>query len=302
MSHQCTDTVLMVKPSRFSFNSETAESNIFQTQSNDAVSEIAKSEFENAVCSLRKQGIRVITAEDSACPLPDSVFPNNWFSTHPDGNVLIYPLLSQIRRKEKQKQILEDQVTSAGFKINTITDLSHFERKNQFLEGTGSMVMDHSNRIIYACRSSRTHEQPLKFVSEILGYSYLLFDATLNGHEIYHTNVILAIGEQHALLCSEVIDHTDRNMVISLLTSTHDVVEISKFQLMQMAGNMLMLKTPSADFTVMSETAFRSLTQEQLKKINSYSEVLSIPVPCIEQIGGGSIRCMMAEIFLPACS
>lgn len=290
----------MIRPARFGYNPETAESNAFQQIIEGDIQQKAIEEFDASVDLLLSYGFRVIVAEDSEQSLPDSVFPNNWFSTHHDGTIIIYPMQSELRRKEKRMDIFRKVLPDAGFRINSIHDLSYFEQEHKYLEGTGSMVMDHQNRMIYACRSSRTHEEPLKKVSELLGYNYLLFDAVLDGKEIYHTNVLMAIGNGLSVICPEVVAEQSRKEVMNLLSSTHELLVITIEQLKNMAGNMLMTSTRSGEqLCILSQTAFESLIQKQRQLIEKFAKPVVCRIPTIEKTGGGSIRCMMAEIFLP---
>ncbi len=290
----------MIRPSCFGFNPETAESNAFQQNMEGDIQRKAIEEFDAAVDLLLSHGLRVIVADDSEKPLPDSVFPNNWFSTHHDGTLIIYPMLSELRRKEKRTDIFEKILPEAGFSSHRIIDLSYFEQESKFLEGTGSMVMDHQNKMIYACRSPRTHEEPLKKVSELLGYNYLLFDATLDGQEIYHTNVLMAIGSGIAVLCTEVIDDDPDFKLLSELLKLREVIVITSSQLKQMAGNMLLARnSENEQLCILSQTAYRSLLTPQLEMIESHAKLIICDIPTIEKTGGGSIRCMMAEVFLP---
>ncbi|MBL7928297.1 MAG: amidinotransferase [Bacteroidia bacterium] len=296
----CASAVLMIRPACFGFNAETAESNAFQQKVEGDIQQKAVEEFNASVDLLLSHGLQVIIADDSEKPLPDSAFPNNWFSTHHDGTVIIYPMLSEIRRKEKRMDVFRKILPDAGFQISNFHDLSYFETENKFLEGTGSMVMDHQNKMIYACRSSRTFEEPLKKVSLLLRYDYLLFDARLDGKEIYHTNVLMAIGNRFAVICPEVLDEQYRTEVMDRLSSSRELLVISVKQLKNMAGNMLMTFNKSREqLCILSQTAFDSLLPEQIRLIEKSAMPVICNIPTIEKTGGGSIRCMLAEIFLP---
>lgn len=301
MMSQCTSTVLMVRPGCFGFNDETAASNVFQQQQHGDLQPIVLKEFDHAVSQLQNHGLRVLIAEDLPVPLPDSVFPNNWFTTHADGSVIIYPMLSPKRRKEKRNDIFESLLPQAGFQINRIHDLSFFENDHLFLEGTGSMVMDHQHKIIYACRSSRTAEEPLKTVAALLGYEYVLFNASLDDKEIYHTNVMMTIGKDWAVICPDVIEQQSCRQVLDKLSLFYEPVTVSTGQLRQMACNMLMVVNHRNEpLCILSKTAFDALLPHQLRKIEQFALPVICSIPTIEKIGGGSIRCMLAEIFLPA--
>lgn len=297
---QCASAVLMIRPSCFGFNEETAESNAFQQKTDGNIQQKAIIEFDAAVELLRSNGLNVIVAEDSDNPLPDSVFPNNWFSTHHDGTIIIYPMQSEIRRKEKRMDLFHTILPESGYQVNAIYDLSYFERENKFLEGTGSMVMDHERKIIYACRSSRTHEEVLAKVAGLIGYQYKIFNAFLNGKAVYHTNVLMAIGKELAVICTEVTDPANHFDLLTELLEYRETLVITSFQLRQMAGNMLMLTNKNNEqLCVLSDTAFHSLFPNQIKQIESLAKPVVCSIPTIEKTGGGSIRCMMAEIFLP---
>jgi hypothetical protein len=290
----------MIRPDCFGFNNETAASNAFQQSGATDVPQQALKEFDAAVDSLISKGMQVIVVNDAPIPLPDSVFPNNWFTTHHDGTLIIYPMQSEIRRKEKRLDIFQKILPAEGFQVHSIHDLSEFEKKDQYLEGTGSMVMDHRHRILFACRSPRTFEQPLKQVSELLGYRYLLFDAKLNGKDIYHTNVMMSIGNGLAVICTDVLDEPNRKKVIPALSAAGELLFISVQQLNCMAGNMLMtVNHKNEQLCILSETAFRSLLPRQIKQLEQWAIPVVCRIPVIEKTGGGSIRCMLAEIFLP---
>ncbi|MDF2157210.1 arginine deiminase-related protein [Algoriphagus sp. CAU 1675] len=306
---QTTSTILMVRPSNFGFNPETATSNFYQREDDRApelIHDLAKREFDGFVALLRDQGIRVIVVEDSVFPVKtDAVFPNNWFSTHPDGKLILYPMSSPNRRLERRKDILE-QLIHSGFMVSEIIDLSFFEEDGQFLEGTGSMVMDHGAKVIYACLSERTHPVPLEYVAKLLGYQLLSFEAAqeINGKvsPIYHTNVMMHVGTDIAVVCLESIPKSSDRLRVqqSLTRSGKKVVPITVKQKLNFSGNMLELRNEGEEkFTVMSQSAYDSLTVGQIQQIEKYSTIISPSIPTIEKLGGGSVRCMMAEIFLP---
>jgi hypothetical protein len=306
---QTSETVLMVRPSNFGFNAETAENNFYQKRDERTtleIRELAQREFDGFVALLKDQGVAVIVIEDTGSPAkPDAVFPNNWFSTHADGRLILYPMFSQIRRLERRKDIVEHLIHS-GFKVNEIIDLSFFEESGQFLEGTGSMVMDHQAKVIYACYSKRTHHVPLHYVAQILGYRVVGFEAVheVNGQAspIYHTNVMMHIGTDLAVVCLESIAKASerRNVQESLTKSGKKVIPIKLKQKFNFAGNMLEVNNDGGErFTVMSQAAFDSLNVGQIQQIEKHTTIISPSIPTIERLGGGSTRCMMAEIFLP---
>lgn len=306
---QTSKTILMVRPASFGFNPETAENNFYQQNDARSLSEIqalAQREFDGFVALLRDQGVRVLVIEDTVEPRKtDAVFPNNWFSTHPDGKVILYPMFSPNRRLERRKDIMESLI-NLDFQVNEIIDLSFFEQSGQFLEGTGSMVMDHSARVIYACFSERTHPVPLDYVSKLLGYSMIGFDAVqeIQGKvsPIYHTNVMMHIGTDLAVVCLESIPKTAERQKVqdSLTQSGKKVIPITAKQKFNFAGNMLEVSNDGGEkFTVMSQAALDSLNVGQIQQIEKYTTIISPQIPTIEKLGGGSARCMLAEIFLP---
>ena len=306
---QTTSTVLMVRPANFGFNPETAENNFYQHSDNRPAAEInrlAQHEFDGFVAMLRDQGVQVIVEDDTSEPIkPDAVFPNNWFSTHPDGRLILYPMFSPARRLERRKDIVED-LMKWKFQVDEIIDLSFFEEDGQFLEGTGSMVIDHQSKIIYACYSERTHPIPLDYLGKLLGYKVIGFHAV---HEnqgvsspIYHTNVMMHVGTDLAVVCLDSIPKSSEKQAVqkSLTQSGKKVVPITSKQKFHFAGNMLEVGNGGGEkFTVMSETALDSLNVGQIQLIEKYSTIISPSIPTIEKLGGGSARCMLAEIFLP---
>jgi hypothetical protein len=295
-------TLLMIRPRSFGFNPETAQTNPFQQDCSSDESDTALKEFDTAVATLRQAGLQIILADDQHKSLPDAIFPNNWFSTHPDGSVFIYPMYAPVRRKEKRKDLFETLLPAAGFQINHIYDLSYFEKQNLFLEGTGSMVVDHSHRMIYACRSPRTHAEPLQCVAERLNCDYLMFDAQLDGKPLYHTNMMLSIGKELAVICTEIIDSSCRHLIRDQLARHHVLLEITIPQLRNMAGNVLLVQNHQGEsLCILSSTAMAALSERQIQLLQRYARPVICHIPTIEKIGGGSIRCMLAEILLPAC-
>ena len=306
---QTSGTVLMVRPANFGFNPETAENNFYQKKDDRTASqiqEIALEEFDAFVAILRDQGVRVIVLEDTPKPLKtDAIFPNNWFSTHPDGKLITYPMFSPNRRLERRKDLVE-LLLSLDFQIDDLIDLSFFEQDNQYLEGTGSMVMDHDSKTIFACYSERTHPIPLEYVGKLLGYKVLGFNAVqeVNGLQspIYHTNVMMHIGSDLAVVCLDSIPKAlEKQAVQKALTAAgKKVIPITAKQKFNFAGNMLELSNGGNEkFTVMSQSALDSLNIGQIQLIEKYTTIISPSIPTIEKLGGGSARCMLAEIFLP---
>lgn len=309
---QTSATILMVRPANFGFNPETAESNFYQKKddrSAQKIRDLARREFDGFVALLKDQGVNVLVIEDTDLPVKtDAVFPNNWFSTHSDGKLILYPMFSPIRRLERRKDIVEHLIHS-GFRVNEIINLSFFEESGQFLEGTGSMVMDHQAKVIYTCYSQRTHPVPLDYVAKILGYQVIGFDAVqeINGKTspIYHTNVMMHVGTDLAVVCLDSIPKmTERQSVQESLTkSGKKVIPITPKQKFNFAGNMLEVSNDGGEkFTVMSQAALDSLNLGQIQQIEKYTTIISPSLPTIEKLGGGSARCMMAEIFLPKVS
>ncbi|MFN3997678.1 citrulline utilization hydrolase CtlX [Algoriphagus sp.] len=306
---QTSSTILMVRPANFGFNSETAQNNFYQKQdsrSQEEIRALARSEFDGFVAMLRDQGVNVLVVEDTEEPVKtDSVFPNNWFSTHPDGKLILYPMFSTNRRLERRKDIIE-QLMHLGFKVNEIIDLSFFEESGQFMEGTGSMVIDHQTKVIYACYSERTHPVPLDYVAKILGYVVIGFEAAqeIDGEvsPIYHTNVMMHVGTDLAVVCLDSIPKLAerRKVQESLTKSGKKLIPITAKQKFNFAGNMLEVSNDGGEkFTVMSQAALDSLNVGQIQQIEKYTTIISPSIPIIEKLGGGSARCMMAEIFLP---
>ena len=303
---QTTSNILLIKPSSFIFNNETAISNSFQKNNTaenlENITQKAIAEFELFAATLKNNGINVFVFEDTEFPQkPDAIFPNNWVSFHKDGTVILYPMLAVNRRAEKRMDIIESLKKS--FVINAIKDLSVLENDNKFLEGTGSMIFDHQNRIVFACLSPRTSKELFEAIAEKIGFKPIHFYAhNENGVEIYHTNVMMSIGEGIAVVCTESITNKiERETVInSLIKTNHQIIDISIEQMNNFAGNMLMLKNNKGkNLMVLSSTAFKSLTAIQKKAIEKYCSFLPMQIDTIETIGGGSARCMIAEIFCP---
>lgn len=302
---QAASTVFLVRPARFSFNAETAASNHFQQNLGGLTPEViqaqAFAEFDAAVATLRVRGVRVLVFEDTPTPpKPDAVFPNNWLTLHPDGRVLLYPMCAPNRRAERRPDILEK--LGEQFFVREVIDLSGYEQEGRFLEGTGSILFDHVHRVAYACVSPRTDAGLFAEVAAKLGYQPVAFHAyDQHGHAIYHTNVMLCIGARFAVVClASIRDAQERAAVVASLTDTgHELVDITLTQVAHFAGNMLTLRGDSADLLVLSQQAYTALTTEQQQNLARYAELVPLAIPTIETIGGGSARCMLAEVFLP---
>ena len=298
-------TILMIRPAAFGANKETATTNFFQSTtlklSSQFIQQSALAEFDNMVDILRKNGINVLVIDDTPIPVkPSAVFPNNWLSTSPEGIISVFPMYAPNRRPEKRDDILK--FLAEKFVVNGVQDWSEFEVEGKFLEGTGSMVIDHENKVIYTCYSPRTDISVLEKFANANNYRAIIFLATdKNAQPAYHTNVVMTLGENFSVLCEEAIEEEWELIAIRQLldSSGHDVIRITKDQMHSFAGNMLEVKNSKGEkFLVMSQTAFNSLYDDQKVELSSRCNLLPIPVPVIEQIEGGSVRCMMAEIFL----
>jgi hypothetical protein len=297
----------MIRPARFESNPQTAASNRFQGKidtSTDEQQHAASSEFDNLVTALRGNGIDVVVFEDTAEPhTPDSIFPNNWVSFHADGRVVLYPMAAENRRAERRMEIIEALAGTHGFQIRELIDLSSHEESGRYLEGTGSMVLDRANRVAYACLSSRTTLEVLGEFAQRMGYDVVAFDAVgEDGTPIYHTNVLMNIGEKIAVICDAAISNEDQRHAVlqRLRQSGHDVVSLSYQQLGAFAGNMLELRTASGGRLIaMSQQACDALTGAQRQQLEANGQVVSVDIRSIENSAGGSVRCMLAELHLP---
>ncbi len=302
---QVTNTIMMIRPANFGFNQETAQNNSFQSEPNDdnieGIAAKAIEEFDNAVNVLKTNGVHVVVIQDSEEPIkPDAIFPNNWFSTHDPDVLITYPMWAENRRIERRQEII-DQL-SDKFKINRRYNFEYLEENNQFLEGTGSMILDRENKIVYACLSPRTEALVLEKFCVLMGYQKVIFTSLDDqGDEIYHTNVMMAVADQYVVICLESIaDEEERKMVSNTIkNSGKEIFDITIRQVNHFAGNMLQVRNDRGDlFMVMSEDAAKSLTMTQREQLRQWNELIVLPIPTIEKFGGGSIRCMMAEIFL----
>jgi hypothetical protein len=310
MAKQNTSHLLMIRPVAFEMNEQTALDNHYQQRVeglSDASSQSrALKEFDDFAEKLRAAGIDVTVIDDTPEPAtPDSIFPNNWVSFHETGMVALYPMYAENRRLERREDILEKLKTS-GFQIREILDYSAHEDDNMFLEGTGSLVLDRENLIAYACLSQRTHEHLLNDWAQQLGYEVVSFHAlqAVDGQllPIYHTNVMMSVGQELAILCADSIkDEAERKRVIDSLANTgKEIVLITEAQKSSFAGNMLQVVNDKDEhIMVMSNQAFESLNEEQISTIEKTNHILYSSLETIETLGGGSARCMMAEVFLP---
>lgn len=298
----------MVRPANFGFNAETAENNAFQSRdqllSGEVMRQNALTEFDRFVAKLRDAGVDVIVADDTAAPVkPDAVFPNNWVTFHQEGHIVTYPMFAPTRRLERSDAIIQ-KVLDAGFKQSG--DREHFESseaQSVFLEGTGSIIFDHQNRLAYACLSPRTDADLLERLCQFLGYQKVVFHSVDgNGQDIYHTNVMMALGETFVVICMDTIrDPQEHAMLEATFARTGKaIVDISLEQMNTFAGNMLQVQNVKGDrILVMSEQAYHALTPEQVSLLQTHTQLLYSDIKTIETYGGGSARCMMAEVFLP---
>ncbi|EJM85357.1 citrulline utilization hydrolase CtlX [Pseudomonas sp. GM60] len=301
---QTTNTVLMIRPTRFSFNQDTAANNRFQRPA--AVSEDvqlkALQEFDGYVAALRGQGVEVLVHNDLEAPhTPDSIFPNNWWSSHPDGTLVLYPMQGHNRRLERDKGVLD--WLRDEYRVEQLLDLSSLEQQEVFLEGTGSMVLDRQQRICYAGYSTRTHARALDEVVNHLGYELCAFTAEdRQGVAIYHTNVMMSVGTQLAIACLASVTNPSERLALRsrLEDSGKQVIALNWSQLESFAGNMLEVQSSAGDpVLVMSRTAWQALDTRQRRLIEARTTPLPVNIDTIERIGGGSARCMLAEVFLP---
>jgi hypothetical protein len=304
---QLADTVLMIRPVAFQGNPMTQGSNRFQEPVAESPAEqqaLALHEFDGLVAALRAAGVNVIVVEDTPAPhTPDSIFPNNWISFHGDGRVVLYPMEAHNRRAERRPEIVDMLAGDQGFRVRELVDLTAHETRGGYLEGTGSLVLDRVHRVAYACLSSRTHLDVLADFAQRLGYDTVAFDAVdRDGMPIYHTNVLMSVGEELAFVCTAAITREDqRAAVLQRLAATgHDVIELSTPQLEAFAGNMLELHNGSGSRVLaMSRQAFDSLEPDQRRRVRDNGECVIADVTTIERAAGGSVRCMLAEVHLP---
>lgn len=294
----------MIRPAAFGFNTETANNNFFQLKQSQNKNEIhlkALNEFDVMVNLLRENFLDVLVIEDTQTPMkPSAIFPNNWLSTSPDGKVFVYPMYAANRRSEKRDDILE--LLAEKYVVTDVQDWSEYEAEGRFLEGTGSMMIDHDNKMIYSAISERTSPAVLEIFASANGFSAVVFLAKdKSDNPVYHTNVVMALGQNFCVLCEEAIDEEWELIAVKqLLESTgHEIIAITKEQMHCFAGNMLEVKNKNDEsFLIMSSAAFNSLTDEQKEKLQFFAQLLPVAIPTIEATEGGSVRCMMAEIFL----
>jgi len=305
---QLARTVLMIRPVAFRSNPQTADSNQFQAEpglvSRVVEQRAAAAQFQGLVDSLRAAGVAVVVEPDRPEPdTPDSIFPNNWVSFHADGSVVLYPMMAPNRRAEVRPDIIERLSRDRGYRVERVIDMTGEAESGHFLEGTGSLVLDRPNRIAYAALSPRTTVEGLAEFGQRLGYEIVAFEALdRDGHEIYHTNVMMNVGDDFAVICDSTIrDTAQREAVLRKLRDTgHEIVSIDERQMARFLGNCLQLEaTDGSRLIAMSRQAEEALTDEQAARLRRHGRIVSSPIHDIERSAGGSVRCMLAEIHLP---
>jgi len=304
---QITGSVLMIRPVRFESNPQTAQSNRFQGKTDASPAEqqrAALAQFEALADALRGAGIDVVVVDDTPEPhTPDSIFPNNWVSFHADGSIVLYPMEAVNRRSERREDVIEALAREHGFQVRQVVDLTHHEDDGHYLEGTGSMVLDRANRVAYACLSSRTQLDALGDFAQRMDYDVVAFEALdRDGVPIYHTNVLMNVGEKLAVICDTAIAREEqRDAVLERLRTTgHDIIPLDFDQLEAFAGNMLELRDPDGERVVaMSQRAYDSLRHAQRAQLEANGRIVTAAIDDIEDSAGGSVRCMLAEIHLP---
>jgi hypothetical protein len=297
----------MLRPASFGFNPQTAGSNAFQqrphTPADAEAQGLALEEFEGLANALQRTGVEVLIAPDTSQPAkPDAIFPNNWVSFHFDGTVALYPMLAPNRRWERREDVLEQVVREGRFHVSRTVDLSHREAEGKFLEGTGSLVLDRAHRVAYASLSPRTDLDVLGEFAQLLDYDLVTFEGRDGtGQPVYHTNVVMAIGTRFAVVCGEAIAHPPHREAVfnKLQAAGHDIVDISLRQMQEFAGNLLELEAAGGRVIALSTTGWRSLEAAQRRVLESHADLVPVSIPTIERIGGGGVRCMLAELHLP---
>jgi hypothetical protein len=303
MASQAGRSVLLVRPASFGFNPETAASNAFANAAGENAAVAVLREFDAVAQRLIGAGVEVLVLEDAPDPpKPDAIFPNNWVSFHADGTMVLYPMESPTRRREREPERLATLLRESGFDIRRTVDLSHHERHGRFLEGTGSLVLDRPGRRAFANLSPRTDPHVIADFDDRMDYATLLFDARdRSGRPIYHTNVLLSLGARFAVICAEAVAEEYRAVLIDEIEAAgRTVIEVDFEQLRSFACNVIELESNRGDPVIAISAAARgSLRPDQLKRLESFGELLDVPIPTIESVGGGSIRCMIADIHLP---
>lgn len=308
---QCAGAVLMVKPAAFGYNPETALTNNMQRPgdgADPATNARARAEFSALAQALESEGIAVCVVEDTPTPAkPDAVFPNNWVSFHEDGTLVLYPMLALSRRAERRPDVIASTLERLRFRARRTVDLTHHEAGGRFLEGTGSLVLDHISKVAYAALSARTHAAVVEEWARLMGYEAVMFETCdALGAPLYHTNVLLCIGARFVVVGSQLIVAGDRARVLERLTASgREVIELRPSEIRSFAGNMLELATwdealGDSHVVVMSAGARAALSVDTFRRLNACTDTtLAVPLPIIEQLGGGGVRCMLAEVFLP---
>lgn len=309
MAQQTTSCILMVSPDSFGYNIQTAGSNSFQNKPEfdpDTLRKKALEEFKGMTKKLTGEGVDILVlSNDTEYDVPDAVFPNNWFATYEDGTVMLFPMLSENRRLERSKETIKEVMESSGFFIKRFIDYSEYERQGLILEGTGSLVLDRKNNAVYAIESERTNSVLFeRYCDEmkIPSGNRIFFHANdENGNPIYHTNVIMSVGDGFAVICSECIEPGERSEVLTKLRySGLEVIDITYSQLKNFCGNILNVKNVQGEsIIVLSASAMWNFEDHQIAALQKYGRLVEVNINTIESVGGGSARCMMAEIFLP---
>ena len=299
---QTSGTVLMVRPASFGFHAEAAESNVFAHAPAGADLQAALDEFDGLVQALETAGIEVLLLDDTANPAkPDAVFPNNWVSFHADGTMVLYPMATEARRLERDPDGLQRLLLSNGFNVRRVVDLSFHERHGHFLEGTGSLVLDRPQRRAFANLSPRTNAMVIADFDDQLDYSTLVLDARdRSGRPIYHTNVALSLGERFGVLCTDAVAAEYREVLIGEIeASGRTLIQVNYEQMRQFACNLIELSGRKGPVIALSSTAVRSYSPDQRRRLERFGELIEADIPTIEAVGGGSVRCMIADIHLP---
>lgn len=303
----CASALLMIRPASFGYNAQTASTNIYQQQpaSTDTalIQEKALQEFDDFVKKLNDAGLKIIVFDDTPTPTkPDAIFPNNWLSLHHDGTLVLYPMYAKNRRTERRNDIIETLKNHYGFQVKNRIDLTGFELQEKFLEGTGSLVFDHENRIAFAAVSQRTAPELVIELCKQINYAPFLFHAISNKIPVYHTNVMLSVCKRLVIVCFDYFtSEKEKQKFSALVNSTgKEIIAISPVQASAFAGNVLeTVNEKNEHLLIMSSAAFKSFDSQQIKRIEKHCRIVHSPLQTIEKFGGGSARCMLAEIFLP---
>lgn len=302
---QSASLLFMVRPNVFRSNEETAVDNKFQPETSEkiALTNEAQDEFDRMVHVLEEKGIKVYVGHiTDDLDTPDALFPNNWISFHENGIIALYPMMAENRRLEKREYLIEEIVNHMGLALEEIMDFSEFEDHESYLEGTGSLVIDRKHEMVYAALSDRTDEKAARIFCDEFAFQGILFDTELDGHPIYHTNVMMSIATDFVLICDEVIvDKEERKLVVdTLVQSEREIIHITTDQMRHFACNALeVYNEDGKKFLIMSKTGVDTLTKEQIAAIQKYAEIVPVNIKTIERHGGGSARCMLCEVFLP---